>query len=104
MQDRIRNYYNETVMALLFVSLLIIYLNSPPGNLITFLCVVILAISLIVAISSDLNELNVLAAFAALVSLVAAYFLGRNLIIGTVGGVLLPLLWLGVLFLLYTRV
>jgi regulator of protease activity HflC (stomatin/prohibitin superfamily) len=104
MQDRIRNFYNEAVMGLLFVSLLVIYLNSPPGNLITFLCVVILAISLIVAISSDRSELNVLVMFAALVSLVAAYFWGRNLSIGAVGGVLLPILWLGVLFLFFTRV
>jgi len=104
MQDRLKNTANEVVMALLFASLLVIFLIVPPSNLVTFLCVITLAISLIVAITSDWNDLSILGLFAGLVSLVAAYFVGRSLRFGAIGGVLIPLLWLGVLALIFTRV
>jgi len=103
MQDRVKNAANEAVMGLLFVSLLVIYLVVPQGSLVTFLCVVILAISLIVAVSSDWSELNALAVFAGIISLVAAFFLGRTLRFGTTSGILLALLWGGVLYVVSQR-
>ncbi len=75
----------------------------PQGSLVTFLCVVILAISLIVAVSGDWSELNVLAVFAGIISLVAAFFLGRTLRFGMASGILLALLWAGVLYVVSQR-
>jgi hypothetical protein len=101
MQDRVKNIASEAIMGLLFGSLLVIYLVVPPGDLVTFLCVITLAISLIIALTGDWGDLVIVGIFAAIVSLVAAYFLGRTLHLGTIGGLLLPILWLGVLFMAY---
>jgi hypothetical protein len=101
MQDRVKNITSEAILGLLFGSLLVIYLVVPPGDLVTFLCVITLAISLIIALTGDWSDLIIVGVFAAIVSLVAAYFLGRSLRLGAVGGLVLPILWLGVLALAY---
>src|SRR6185295_1344316 len=101
MQDRVKNIDSEAILGLLFASLLVIYLVVPPGDLVTFLCVITLAISLIIALTGDWGEIMTVAIFAAIVSLVAAYFLGSRLRLGTVGGLVLPILWLGVLVMAY---
>jgi hypothetical protein len=98
MQDRIKGVANETVMGLLFASLLVIYLVVPYSNLITFLCLVILVISLIIAVTSDWQELRALAIFSVAISLVAAYFLGNTLRFGMVTGVLFTVIWALILF------
>jgi len=104
MPTRIRNTFNEAIMGLLFLSLLVIYLVVPQSSLLTFLCVITLAISLIVALTSDWTDLNVLGMFAALVSLIAAYFLGASLRLGPIGSVLLMVLWAVALVLLFRQI
>jgi regulator of protease activity HflC (stomatin/prohibitin superfamily) len=104
LQDWIKGRANTYVLGLLFASLLVIYLVIPPSNLVTFLCVTILAMSLIVAVTGQWNELMVLGIFAAFVSLVAAYLYGSTLRFGRTSGILLLLLWGILLFLLLRRV
>jgi regulator of protease activity HflC (stomatin/prohibitin superfamily) len=84
------------VLALMFFSLVAIYLVVPQSDLVTFLCVVIMAVGLIIALNGDWHEIGMMAVFAAIVSLVAFYFLGRQWI-GGPGGLILPLIWFGVL-------
>ncbi len=84
-------------LGLMFVSLVVIYLTAPQNDAVTLLCVVIMAVSLLIALNGNWNEIGVMAAFAALTSLMASYFLGRD-VLGDTGGVVFPLLWLGVLF------
>ncbi|HMO59415.1 MAG TPA: SPFH domain-containing protein [Roseiflexaceae bacterium] len=84
------------VLTLMFFSLVAIYLVVPQSDLVTFLCVVIMAVGLIIALNGDWNEIGMMALFAAIVSLVASYFVGRYWI-GGPGGLILPLLWFGVL-------
>jgi hypothetical protein len=80
------------ILGLLFVSLLVIYLVVPRNMLVTGISVAIMAISLVVALSGSEREIGVMAAFAALVSLVAAYFWGQARF-GSLGGTLVPILW-----------
>jgi len=84
------------VLGLMFVSLIVIYLSVPQSDVVTFLSVVIMAVSLIIALNGNWNEIGMMAAFAALVSLIAAYFFGRDTL-GNVGSVVFPLAWTGVL-------
>jgi len=104
LQDWIKSRANTYVLGLLFASLLVIYLVIPPNSLVTFLCVTILAMSLIVAVTGEWNELMVLGMFAALVSLVAAYLWGRSLRFGTTSGILMMLLWGVILVVIGRRV
>jgi regulator of protease activity HflC (stomatin/prohibitin superfamily) len=80
------------ILGLLFVSLLVIYLVVPRNTLVTGISVAIMAISLVVALSGSEREIGVMAAFAALVSLVAAYFWGQARF-GDVGGRVIPIIW-----------
>jgi hypothetical protein len=80
------------ILGLLFVSLLVIYLVVPRNTLVTGISVAIMAISLVVALSGSEREIGVMAAFAALVSLVAAYFWGQARF-GEIGGRVVPILW-----------
>ncbi|GIW02337.1 SPFH domain-containing protein [Roseiflexus sp.] len=84
------------VLGLMFVSLVVIYLTVPQNDTVTLLCVVIMAVSLLIALNGDWNEIGMMAAFAALTSLMASYFFGRD-VLGDTGGVLFPLVWIGVL-------
>jgi|HigsolmetaAR202D_1030399.scaffolds.fasta_scaffold15602_2 hypothetical protein len=104
MHDRIKSTANEAVLGLLFVSLLVIYQVVPQSNLVMFLSVVILAISLFIAVSSDWSELNVLAVFAGIISVVAAFFLGRTLRFGNFSGVVVAVLWGAALYMLSQRI
>src|SRR5256885_482053 len=88
----IRNVAASAVLGLLFVSLLMIYLLLPSNGLVTFLAVLIMLVSLIVAQSQRWRDIGVMAVFAALVSVVAAALTGRALF-GGVGSVLLPVVW-----------
>ncbi|HNP70270.1 MAG TPA: SPFH domain-containing protein [Kouleothrix sp.] len=89
----IKNVATSAVLGLLFVSLVVIYLLIPTNNLVLFLSVLIMLVSLIVAQSRSWREIGVMAGFAALMSLVAATLLGRALF-GTFGTVLGPVVWL----------
>jgi hypothetical protein len=87
----IKNVAASLVLGLLFVSLVAIYLVIPRNNLVTFLSVLIMLISLIVALTGREREIAVMGAFAGLVTVVAASFVGRALF-GGLGAVLLPVL------------
>jgi regulator of protease activity HflC (stomatin/prohibitin superfamily)/uncharacterized membrane protein YhaH (DUF805 family) len=96
----VRTAAASAVLGLLFVSLVAIYLLIPQNGLVTFLCVLILIVSLIVAQSRRWRDIGIMAVFAALVSVVAASLLGRARF-GDFGAVALPLIWLGILFALF---
>jgi len=87
-------------LGLMFVSLVVIYLTVPQSDTVTFLCVVIMAVSLLIALNGDWNEIGMMAALATATSLMAAYFLGRD-VLGDVGSVVFPLGWIGVLFYIF---
>jgi regulator of protease activity HflC (stomatin/prohibitin superfamily) len=93
----VKNVAASVVLGLLFLSLIVIYLALPPNGLVTFLSVLILLVSLIVALTGGWREIAVMGAFAALASVIAASFAG-NIRFGAVGSVLVPIVW--VLFLL----
>jgi regulator of protease activity HflC (stomatin/prohibitin superfamily) len=70
----------------------VIYLVVPRSMLVTGLSVASMAISLIIVVSGSEREIGVMAAFAALVSLVAAYFWGQARF-GGLGGTVILVLW-----------
>jgi hypothetical protein len=97
----IRNIAASLVLGLLFASLVVIYLVTPQNNgLVTFLSVIIMAVSLMITLNGGWREIGVMGIFAALVSVVAARFVGQARW-GTLGGVVIPILWLGVLVLVF---
>lgn len=97
----IRNIAASLVLGLLFVSLVVIYLITQQNSgLVTFLSVIIMAVSLMIALNGGWREIGVMGMFAALVSVVAARFVGQARF-GGLGGVVIPILWLGVLVLVF---
>src|SRR5918911_2646872 len=96
----IKNIAASVVLGLLFASLVVIYLVIPQNTLVTFLSVIIMAVSLIIALTGSWRDIGVMAIFAALVSLVAARFVGQARW-GTAGGVFIPILWMGILLLVF---
>jgi hypothetical protein len=88
----IKSVATSAVLGLLFISLVVIYLIIPSNGLVLFLSVLIMLVSLVVAQSRRWREIGVMAAFAALVSLVAATLLGQA-VFGTTGSVVVPVLW-----------
>src|SRR5690349_18610650 len=88
----IRSVASSAVLGLLFVSLLVVYLLLPSNGLVMFLAVLIMLVSLIVAQSQRWRDIGVMAAFAALVSLVAASLFGRNFF-GGIGSIVVPVIW-----------
>jgi regulator of protease activity HflC (stomatin/prohibitin superfamily) len=88
----IKNAATSAVLALLFLSLLAIYIISPPNGLITFLSVLIMLVGLIMSQSRSWGDIGILAIIAALVSLVAAALVG-NARFGTIGTVVTTLVW-----------
>lgn len=87
-----KNIAASFVLALLFISLIVIYLVTSQNPLVTSICVTLLAISLFVTIDGGWREIGIVGAFGALVSLVAVTLLGRAYF-GTVGSVLLTIVW-----------
>ena len=96
----IRNAAASAVLGLLFLSLVVIYLLIPQNGLVTFLCILILIVSLIVAQSRRWRDIAVMAVFAAIVSLVAAFLFGRARF-GDVGSIVALVVWGGMLLLLF---
>ena len=90
----------SVVLALLFVSLVAIYLVTSQNSLVTGLSILILAISLVVTIDGGWREVGVIGSVAAIVSAIAVALVGRVLF-NTPGVVIFTLLWLGLLFLLF---
>jgi regulator of protease activity HflC (stomatin/prohibitin superfamily) len=96
----IRRATASAVLGLLFLSLVAIFLLIPQNSLVTFLCILILIVSLIVAQSQRWRDIAVMAIFAAIVSLVAAYLFGHARF-GDFGAVVVTLIWGGVLFAIF---
>jgi hypothetical protein len=96
-----RNTAASAILALLFASLLVIYVVVPQNDLVTFLSVVIMAIGLVIAFVGDRDEIMMMAALAALVSMIAAYFTGMGRF-GNIGGIVVALVW-GLLLLTLAR-
>jgi regulator of protease activity HflC (stomatin/prohibitin superfamily) len=97
----IKNAAVSSVLALMFLSLLVIYTISLPSPLITFLSVLIMLVGLIMAQSSSWRDIGILAAVAVVVSMVAIALLARPRL-GTVGTVFALLLWGLILFALFS--
>lgn len=97
----IRKVAASAVLGLLFVSLVAIYLLIPQNNLVTFLCILILLMGLLVAQSQRWRDIAIMTAFAAIVSLVAASLFGRARF-GDFGAVIVTLVWAVILFALFT--
>src|SRR5262249_28233661 len=91
-----KNVVASFVLGLLFVSLVILYLSIPQNNLVTFLSILILLVSLLVGLTGGWREIGVMGTFAGLVSIVAAHFVGLAWF-GALGGWLVPILWVLIL-------
>jgi regulator of protease activity HflC (stomatin/prohibitin superfamily) len=93
----IKNVAVSSVLALMFLSLLGIYMNSAPSPLITFLSVLIMLVGLIMAQSNSWRDIVILAAIAVVVSMVTIALIASPRL-GTVGTVIALLLWGLILF------
>ncbi len=97
----IKNTAVSAILALMFLSLLTIYMISAPSPLITFLSVLIMLVALIMAQSNSWRDIGILAAVAVIVSMVAIALL-VNARLGLVGTLIALLLWGLLLFALFT--
>jgi hypothetical protein len=97
----IKNAAVSSVLALMFLSLLVIYMISTPSPLITFLSVLIMLVGLIMAQSSSWRDIGILAAVAVVVSMVAIALLASPRL-GAVGTLIALLLWSLLLFALFS--
>jgi len=97
----IKNAAVSSVLALMFLSLLVIYLISAPSMLITFLSVLIMLVGLIMAQSSSWRDIGILAAVSVIVSMVAIALLASARL-GSVGTVIALVLWGLLLFALFS--
>lgn len=99
MQTRQSSTSASLALALMIVSLVVIYLVVPQTDIVTTISVLILVLTLIMGLVGDPSDVRVMTGLAALVSLVAAGFLGERWL-STAGAILVPALWL--LFLVWT--
>src|SRR3954447_22284953 len=97
----IKNTAISAVLALMFLSLLTIYLISAPSPLITFLSVLIMLVGLIMAQSSNWRDIGILAAVAVIVSMVAIALVSSPRL-GWAGSLIALLLWGLILFALFS--
>jgi hypothetical protein len=100
--DAIKERANTIALGLLLASLLAIYLATGGSFNVTILGVVLLALGLYIAVDGGWGDLLVLVVFSALVSIVAAYIVSQ-VRFGTIGAVLIPLLWTILVFLVLRR-
>jgi len=97
----IKNAAISSVLALMFLSLLGIYMISLPSPLITFLSVLIMLVGLIMAQSSNWRDIGILAAVAVIVSMVAIALVSSPRL-GWAGSLIALLLWGLILFALFS--
>jgi hypothetical protein len=98
----IRNAAASAVLALMFVSLVVIYVVVPQNDTVTWLSVVIMGIGLVVAFVGERDEIMMMAALAGVISLAAAFFAGQA-IFGNIGGVMACVAWAAALLALAQR-
>jgi regulator of protease activity HflC (stomatin/prohibitin superfamily) len=87
-----KNTAASAVLALMFASLLVIYVVVPQNDWVTLLSVVIMAIGLVIAFIGERDEIMMMAGLAGLVSLAAAFFSGQA-IFGNIGGIIATVAW-----------
>jgi regulator of protease activity HflC (stomatin/prohibitin superfamily) len=97
----IKNVAVSSVLALMFLSLLVIYMISAPSPLITFLSVLIMLVGLIMAQSSSWRDIGILAAVSVIVSMVAVTLMASPRL-GSIGTLIALLLWGLLLFALFS--
>ena len=97
----IKNAAVSSVLALMFLSLLVIYTISLPSPLITFLSVLIMLVGLIMGQSNSWRDIGILAAVAVIVSMVAIALVASPRL-GLVGTLIALLLWGAILFTLFS--
>jgi hypothetical protein len=93
----------SSVLTLMFLSLLVIYLNTTGNMLITFLSVLIMLVGLIMAQSSNWRDIGILAAVSVIVSMVAVALVASARL-GRVGTVIALVLWALLLLALFSSV
>ena len=97
----IKNAAVSVILALMFLSLLTIYMITPPSPLITFLSVLIMLVGLIMAQSNSWRDILILAAVSVIVSMVAIA-LAVSARLGAVGTLIALLMWGLLLFALFS--
>src|SRR6187431_3115255 len=88
----IKNAAVSSILALMFLSLLVIYMISASNMLITFLSVLIMLVGLIMAQSNSWRDISILGAVSVIVSMVAIALVASARF-GTVGVVIALVLW-----------
>jgi hypothetical protein len=96
----IKNAAVSTVLGLMFLSLLTIFMTSPPSPLITFLSVLIMLVGLIMGQSQSWRDITILASVSVIASIVAVALVAsaRFGMVGTLIAVLVWSLFLSALF------
>jgi regulator of protease activity HflC (stomatin/prohibitin superfamily) len=97
----IKNVAVSAVLALMFLSLLTIYMATPPSRVITFLSVLIMLVGLIMAQTQSWRGIGILAAVAVTISLVAVG-LAASMRFGLVGTLIAVLIWVSILSALFS--
>jgi regulator of protease activity HflC (stomatin/prohibitin superfamily) len=97
----IKNAAVSSVLALMFLSLLVIYMITLPNPLITFLSVLIMLVGLIMAQSNSWRDISILAAVSVVVSMVAIALVASPRL-GSVGTLIALLVWGVILFALFS--
>lgn len=92
MQTRPSAASASLALALMFLSLLVIYLVVPQTGIVTTISVLILVLTLIMGLVGDASDVRVMTGVSAAVSLVAAGFLG-DAWLGLAGRILVPAAW-----------
>ncbi len=98
----IKNAAASAVLALMFASLLVIYVVVPQNDLVTLLSVIIMAIGLVIAFVGERDEIMMMAGLAGLISLAAAFFAGQA-VFGNTGGIIATVAWAAALIALARR-
>ena len=92
MQTRPSAASASLALALMFLSLLVIYLVVPQTGIVTTISILILVLTLVMGLVGDASDVRVMTGVAAGVSLIAAGFLG-DAWLGLAGRVLVPAIW-----------
>jgi SPFH domain / Band 7 family len=98
----IKNAAASAILALMFASLLVIYVVVPQNDLVTFLSVVIMGIGLVIAFVGEREEIMMMAGLAGIISLAAAFFAGQS-VFGNIGGIVATVAWAAALIALARR-
>ena len=97
----VKNVAVSAVLGLMFLSLLTIFMASPPNRVITFLCVLIMLVGLIMAQTQSWRGIGILGVLAVTISVVAVA-LAASMRFGWVGTLIAVLIWGSILSALFS--